>query len=286
VDGIYIAAILVTFLSVVTIGGVLLWKSPRKEYPLLVLAFLLLVPMSPMAFYLVRLPLDGWLQGLLGRTTETYELLSALLYAPITEEPIKLLILLIPWFLSRLDSKNTIRLAMAIGLGFGVGEIWLLATELAKNPRIASLPWYMLGGYMHERFMVCVMHGVFTAVALRHVRKALIRGVLGAMLLHCLLNSPIYLAIINFGGFGVSAWQMILTIWVQFYFLAMLGLLAYFSFGSMQNLSLFINGKAKCPGCGVIYPRPIFAISGIKKRYERCPVCRKWHWTEKLGDPE
>ena len=176
-DGIYIAAIIVTFLSVATIGGILLWKSPRKEYPLLVSAFLLLLPMSPMAFYLVRLPLDGWLQGLLGRTSETYERLSALLFAPITEEPIKLWILLIPWFLSRLDSKNTIRLAMVIGLGFGVGEIWFLATELAKNPRIASLPWYMLGGYMQERFMVCVMHGVFTAVALRQVRKALILGV-------------------------------------------------------------------------------------------------------------
>lgn len=282
---IYIAAAIATIASIAIIGGILLRKSSRKECLFFVSAFFLLVPMAPVAFYLVRIPLDVWLQGLLGQASETYIFLKTL-YAPITEEPIKLWILLIPWFLNNLNSNNAIRLGIAVGLGFGVGEIWLLALELAKNPAIASLPWYLLGGFINERVMVCLMHGVFTATALRQVSKHFPIGLLGAMAMHYLANFPIYLAVINFGGLGKSVWRMILAIWVPFYFLAMVGLLVYFLFGKLtvQNTSLFVNGRAKCPECGTVYIRPIFAISGITKRYERCPACKKWHWTRRLGD--
>jgi Zn ribbon nucleic-acid-binding protein len=60
----------------------------------------------------------------------------------------------------------------------------------------------------------------------------------------------------------------------------MVGLLVYFLSGklTLEKLSLFINGRAKCPDCSTVYIRPIFGVNGVTKRYERCPVCKKWHW--------
>lgn len=281
-QGIYIAAIVTTLLSLIIIGGFLLWRSSRKERAMLVAAVLLMIPMCAIAFYFIRLPLDGWLQGLLGRTSEMYKFLTTL-YAPVTEEPIKLWVLLMPWFLNNLERKNTIRVALAIGLGFGIGEMWLIATKLANNPQIASLPWYSLSGYMNERFMVCIMHGTFTAVALSRIRKGFILGILGAIALHFLGNFPIYLAGRNFGGLGKSTWQLMLHTWVIFYFICMLGLLIYLSFSRLQNLGFLLYGKAKCPECRAVYSRPLFAINMVTKRYERCPVCKGYHWTRKLS---
>lgn len=225
--GIYIAAIITTALSLTIVGGIILRKTSRKELPLLITALLLQIPMCAVAFNFIRLPLDKWLQGLLGRGSEAYKFLATL-YAPLTEEPIKLWVLLIPWFISQLNEKNVVRIAMAIGLGFGIGEMWFIAAKLAKIPLIASLPWYSLGGYISERFMVCVMHGAFTAVALRQLRKAFIMGILAAMFLHFIGNFPIFLAGNNFGGLGKSTWQIILSVWVPLYFLAMVALLACF----------------------------------------------------------
>lgn len=227
--GIYVAAIITTALSLTIIGSFILRKSPKKEWPILVAAMLLQIPMCAAAFYFIRLPLDKFLQGFLGQGSGIYTFLTTL-YAPITEEPIKLWILLIPWFISKLNGKNAVRIAMAIGLGFGVGEMWFVAAQLAKYPQIASLPWYSLGGYISERFMVCVIHGAFTAVALRQFRKAFIMGVLAAIFLHFIGNFPIYLAGNNFWSLGKSTWQVILLLWVPFYFLAMVALLAYFAY--------------------------------------------------------
>ena len=280
-EGIYIAATIATLVSVVIIGGVLFLKSGKEYATFLVLAFLLLTPVAPLTFYFIRLPLDTYLQAVFGQASTTYIFITTL-YAPLTEEPVKLWILLIPWFLSNLNRDNTIRLGIALGLGFGVGEIWLLALEYAKSPAIALLPWYALGGFMTERLMVCIMHGVWTTVALRKIRTRFLVGLLGAMALHYLANFPIYLAAVNSGGLGKSVWQTILAIWVPLYFLGMIGLLIYFSFGklTMQNISLFINGRAKCPACGTVYIRPLFGVNGVTKRYERCPVCKKWHWID------
>lgn len=226
--GIYIAAIITTALSLTIVGSIILRKTPRKEWSLLIVVLLLQIPMCAIAFYFIRLPLDRWLQGLLRQCSGTYRFLTTF-YAPITEEPIKLWIFLIPKYINNLNDKNIVRMAMAIGLGFGIGEMWFIAANLAKSPQVASLPWFLLGGYISERFMVCLMHGAFTAVALRQLRKAFVVGVLGAMLLHFVGNFPIFLAGNNFGGLGKSTWQIILSVWVPLYFLAMVALLAYFT---------------------------------------------------------
>lgn len=273
-NGIYIAAIITTTLSLLIIGSLILQRSLRKDWSLLISAALLEMPMSFLAFYAIRTPLDGWLQGLLGKGSEAYRFLITF-YAPITEEPIKLWILLIPYFLKRIDSKNAVYTALAIGLGFGIGEMWLIATRLAENQQIALLPWYSLMGYVTERFIVCIMHGAFTVVALRQIQKGFIWGALGAMTLHFIGNFPLYLSAIDFGGLGKSAWQIILKIWIMFYFLCMVGVLVSYR---LENLRLLLFGKAQCPECGAVYSRPLHGINMFTKRYERCPVCKKYHW--------
>ena len=77
---------------------------------------------------------------------------------------------------------------------------------------------------MQERLLVCIMHGAFTAAALMFFRKKrFLVGFLIALLLHYMGNFPIFLAAVNFGGLSTGKWQTIVFIWIQFYFLAMVG---------------------------------------------------------------
>ena len=64
-QGIYIAAIITTLIAVSLIGGFIFGLSRKEERLHLLVAFLLTLPMSALAFHLVRMPLDSWLKGLL-----------------------------------------------------------------------------------------------------------------------------------------------------------------------------------------------------------------------------
>src|SRR5262249_34695729 len=153
------------------------------------------LPMAAVSFYLVRLPLDHWLVGTLGAGSLAHTVWGTL-KAPLTEEPAKLWLLLAPWFRSRLRDENVPRLGLAIGLGFGVGEAWVVALLFSSDPRVSGLPWFEFGslsGYVVERIMGCVLHGAFTATALHFIRRAPGRAVLLAMGLHFLGNFPIFL---------------------------------------------------------------------------------------------
>jgi hypothetical protein len=208
------------------------------------------------------------------------------LNSTLTEELAKLWPLLLPWFRRRLSKENAPRLGLAIGLGFGVGEVWLVASLLAPDPKFAGVPWYLFGtlnGYMTERFMVCIHHGAFTAAALRVIRWTPGRGILYAMGLHFLGNLPLALAGWNFGGLGERAWAVIVPVWLVLFFFAMIALLIRFFKAAdpegWRGLHHYLLGQAKCPGCGLVYLRPWFAVNMGTRRYEQCPGCQKWHVT-------
>jgi hypothetical protein len=278
--GIYFTAILTTA-AAVAIFGTLLHKLrlPARER-LLWLAAALALPLCPLAFFLDRIPLDHWLVAQLGAKSIAYKWLVTF-YAPLTEEPVKLIPLLIPAIRRDLDARNFVRYALAIGVGFAIGEMWLVADHVARMPALAALPFYQFGGYVSERLMVCVNHSAFVAVALWRWRRRFALGVAGAVALHWLGNFPLSLMAWNAGGLGQTFWMVFTSCFTVLYFLGDLALLGYFAFGRVEGLSLHHPdyGRRHCPECAKDYDAPLWALNFGPTRYERCPHCRHWHWT-------
>lgn len=268
--GIYVAAALTSLLALLIIGGVILVLTPRNEWRFIFGVATLHLPM----------PAIAW-----GLPSAVYATLG-IFYAPLIEEPSKLWWLLVPAFARRLPTENAPRTGMAIGLGFGIGEAWFVASAISSDPGIIDVPWYqfwLLQGYMVERFMTCIFHGVFTAAALRTIRLAPVRSILFAMTLHFISNFPLALSGWNFGGLGESAWSVIVPTWMTLYFFAMVALLIRFLRSAdpegWQRFRLVFLGKAKCPGCGLVFERRWLAINWGTRRFERCPGCKTWHLT-------
>lgn len=275
--GIYVAAILTTAIAV-AVFGTLIRKLKLPANPrLLWLAALMVLPMQPLAFYFVRVPLDHWLTLLLGRDSTTLHWLVTV-YAPLTEEPAKLVPLLVPAIRRDISRANFARYALTIGLGFAIGEMWFIAEVIARNPKFAGVPFYFFGGYLSERLVVCLFHSAFVAVTLWQFRKRFALGIIGAMALHWLGNFPIFLMASNAFGLGQTFWGITLQVWIIAYLVGALALLSYFALGRV-NPGRFLYGRRKCPECGAEYDAPLFAVNLGTRRYERCPHCRHWHLT-------
>lgn len=275
--GIYLAA-LMTSLVAFALAIVVIRRAPQADRGRLWLAALVTLPMQPLAFYLVRLPLNGLFVSLLGSGNEVYEWLTTL-YAPLTEEPAKLVPLLIPVILRDICPTNFVRYSLTIGISFAIGEMWFIANQIARQPEFAAVPFYEFLGYGIERLMTCVFHTAFVAITLSQLNRHLLIGFAGAVVAHWLGNFPIFLMAWNVGGLGKEAWMALVQIWIVVSFLGALVLLSYFSFGRVSPARWFY-GTRHCPGCEVDYEPPLlFAINFGPIRYERCPHCGHWHWT-------
>jgi hypothetical protein len=275
--GIYIAALLTSLLAIAGVGTVIhRLKQPATGW-LLVAAILISLPLQPLAFYLVRLPLDHWLAGHWPRTSFFYQCLASL-YAPLTEEPAKLLVLLIPAVRRDIRPDNVCRYALAIGLGFALGEMWFVAERVSHQPALARLPFYQFGGYINERLMTCVFHSAFVAITLSSLRRHWVLGLVGAVLAHWAANFPLTLMAWNAGGLGRATWEVIVGLWLVGLFMAAMTWLTYLIFGRVLHLRL-MYGLRHCPECDTDYEPSVLAINNGEKRFERCPHCRKWHWT-------
>jgi hypothetical protein len=206
--GLFIAAAITTALALCGLA-VLLRRS--DDWRPVALAFAVALPLAPLAIYLVRLPIDGLLRntfGIAGVVT-----IISLFYAPLSEEPAKWLTAAVPKVRQAIV-KDPIVLALAAGLGFGIGEIWFLAYALIKSPGYPDLPFWMFGGFVIERLEVCFLHGAFLVppfYALASGRSFLLGGAAG-MVSHFLLNFPIYLASINAFALGEN-WKPFLLLW-------------------------------------------------------------------------
>ena len=113
-------------------------------------------------------------------------------------------------------ARNAIALVLAIGLGFGIGEIWFLAVTLFVSPGYPDLPFWQFGPFLTERLEVCFLHSVFVLMPIvcLTLRYPVRLGGLAGMLLHFLANFPIYLAQIDLFAIGRPAWQQALTLWI------------------------------------------------------------------------
>lgn len=212
--GIVIAAIITAAFSIFVIGAYIRAISSRHDVSVLILAFLIALPAQPIAFYFIRQPLHGALLQWLGAGG----LLTAitLFYAPVTEETAKWVAFLSPTLRNALRPDNAVAIAIATGLGFGIGEIAFLAERLSRVPQIAALPFWSFSGFLFERLLVCFLHGAFVVWLFQRVAegKSFWPGALLAMALHFALNFPIYLVGINFLGIGPGAWASVLVLYV------------------------------------------------------------------------
>lgn len=276
--GIHITALLTTLVAVAVLGPIIHRLRQPADARTLWLAAVIALPLQPLAFYWVRIPLDHWLAAHLGSSSSLYTWLTTL-YAPLTEEPAKLVPLLIPAILRDIRIENFVRYALAIGVGFAIGEMWFVADRVAHIPQFAGLPFYQFGGYLGERLMTCVFHSAFVSVSLWCLRSRFILGLMGAATLHWLGNIPIFMMSLNVGGIGKTAWANLIALYLLLYFFAALGLLAKFAFGKVSPARAFY-GRRKCPECNAEYEPPLVALNFGHTRYERCPQCNRWHWTK------
>lgn len=247
-------------------------KSPTHvPAPFLWLIFILCLPLEPLSFYCMRLPLINLVKANWPAVLPHL----ALAWAPLTEDTFKLLPLALPQFRQQLNEKTYALLALAIGFGFGIGEGWLVGYLMASDPKVAGYPFYYYGGYIGERLQVCILHAYFTSWALRAWGPRFPIGVLMAMSLHYLLNAPIIFIRLLPPGFH----PVVLVL----YSLLLLGVTLYAASQLAQailgpvNLARLILGRARCPECQQVYDRPWLAANLGPKRYERCPHCKKWH---------
>jgi hypothetical protein len=172
--------------------------------------------LQPLAFYLVRLPLDGALRAVLGIGIGRGWTIAGLFYAPLTEEPAKWLVLAAPAVKAKLAPASAVPLALAIGLGFGIGEIWFLAQAIVVSPSYPDLPFWAFYGFAIERLEVSLLHGAFVALPVARLAQgqSFWPGALAGTALHFLVNFPIYPAQIDLFGLGGPAWRIILLTWV------------------------------------------------------------------------
>jgi len=272
--GITLMAIITTCLAFGLIGGIITFKSPNRIKLVLFLVFLANIPIFFFAYFGFRLPLDEIIRFLI-INNDIYGFIKNF-YAPITEEASKLLVFLPLYFFRKIDFDQLHWYAFAAGLGFGTGEIWFLASVLALDPYISSLPWYFLSGFLIERLCVCFLHGSFLYGSLYYIsRKKYVYGLLYGFGFHLLTNFPIYASyVLNLQENMICIY--LLSFWVIIMGGIMFMLTSKLYYGKLR-MGYMLMGQAECPECGSIYDRPFFGINLVTTRIERCPHCNHFH---------
>ncbi len=267
-------AIVTTCLALGLIGGIITFKSPNRIKLVLFLLFLANIPVFFFAYFGLRLLLDEIMRSFL-TNIDIYGFVKNF-YAPVTEESSKLVVFLPLCFFRKTDLDQLHWYAFAAGLGFGTGEIWFLASVLAQDPYISTLPWYFLGGFLIERLCVCFLHGSFLYGSLYYIfRKKYVCGLLYGFGFHFLTNFPIYaINVLNLQENMI--WIYLLSFWVVIMVGIMLMLTNKLYYGKLR-IGYMLMGQAECPECGSIYDRPFFGIVLVKTRIERCPQCKRFH---------
>lgn len=280
---------LATTLLAFAVGGSLMWQfSPKSGRRSLLPLMLLSLPLSPLAFFCVRTPLllQGLDPPLVNPLPPAIRDTIRLLYAPLTEEPAKLLPLAVLWAMGWwpvISKKRIASIALALGLGFAVGECWLVAYMVAakNDPKLAALPWYAFGGFLNERLICVLTHALFVMPTLWLSRRGWKLAPLGlflGMTLHYLGNAPIILMHHNAIALGQPTWQVLVQLWLILLAILALVLMILMRYGT-EMLKRVWKAEVICPECGMKYKQPLLmALNMGTWRYEQCGACKRWHW--------
>ena len=270
---IFIAASAATIMVVFFYVSYILRISLRRDYSRLLTAFLLTIPLSPATNYSVKALLDELIKLIISNQSGIYQLIT-MTYAPLISEPIKLLPLLLPFLYLRINRENFVSFGMALGVGFGVGEIWLNAFRSSQIPSESYLPiGYVLLGYISEWLMVCLLHGAFTSLALWKLRRRLGWGLAAAMGLHLLAQLPRNLFNLNIGGINRQILRFYMPFHLILFFVLMVLLLTYLRAGKRGLRQIFSGAKIECPECKTSYKRSYWMTHLSTRATEECPHC-------------
>ena len=275
--GIYIAAILTIALSLSLVGVVIHKRIRPSDRLFAALSVIGSAVAFFGAFYLLRLPLDNVFQSVF-QSHPTWYRFASTFYAPLTEEPAKWAILIPPFLAGRINRDNKGAWAICLGFGFGMGEIVFLAQRIASDPQTLTIPWYLSSGFIVERLIVCVVHSALVLVAAEALCYRKLWGMLLPLVLHWLVNVPIYLSYQYPLDAAGIVWGQLLWLWNSLFFFGALVYLAQQMFTPAQRIAALL-GKAVCPECQMLYVRPWLGVNRIGTRYERCPQCKHSHWT-------
>lgn len=246
--------------------------TPAPQRALIAALVLVQLPMCWLALDHVRVPCEHWLEP---RVHPDMLRWLRSVSAPLGEELAKAWPLVVLAATGRLRGAPPVAIGMALGLGFGLGEVWTVAGLLA--PRGDAIgPWWTLGGFMTERFFVCLCHAAFTSVCVYGaVHGRALSGLAAAMGLHFLGNLPLFvLPLLVSRAVG----SYLLQAWFLGFFGVMAAILVRLHTGGWA-VGRVLMGDATCPTCRVTYGRPLFGLNAGTVRYERCPACRTWNWT-------
>ncbi len=224
---IYIMAAITLALSAALWGGLLYALSGRNKK----LLWLLLpgLPLSAFANVAVKRPLVLWLgetgqvepgQGL---ATPLWFIIALSLVPPVIEEAIKVLPLLLPAVRRQVNSLGgALWVGLALGISFGLGEAAYLAYNVAQAPQYAAYPWYAFTGYLSERLIVSLVHGLLTMLVVVGIWRGgwrALGGYLAAVLMHLVVNlgAILYqLDVIPAGAAGLSLLVALLILAIIF----------------------------------------------------------------------
>jgi uncharacterized membrane protein YhfC len=140
-----------------------------------------------------------------------------LLIVGVSEEGIKAAPALFPSVRESVRSRaSAAPMALTIGLGFALGEIWYVAYGIYQHdPAAARLPFYMLGGFIGERLCTIVGHSFMIFLPLRSLlpgKCPFVFGLGAAMLVHTLIDLPALLFQMKFlGVYLVSTILLVIT---------------------------------------------------------------------------
>ena len=278
----FIASILTAAIAVAFAIFVLLKITDAKDRHVVFLCFACTIPMCWLMYYGVRIPFDQWLHSVCSDNEILFW--TRMSYAPLTEEPAKLWPLLIPAVRRSITKRNVVSFAVALGVGFAVGEIFTVAEIIkTKMPEIVDLPWYALGGFISERLMTCFVHSGMTGVALLLITKGYgwFCGLGAAMTLHFFANLPIGMS--QRGWLGNETLSPLLVfLWIIGFAVASCVFLCRFA-KTDKPVGVTVYGHAICPSCDTRYQRSLMkgVNFGFSLRFEPCPECKKWHWTRR-----
>jgi hypothetical protein len=224
---IYIMAAITLILSAALWGGLLYALSGRKKKIL----WLLLpgLPLSAFANLAIKRPLVLWLgeagqvepgQGL---ATPLWLIMAVSLVPPVIEEAVKALPLLLSIVHRQVDSLGSaIWVGMALGISFGLGEAAYLAYNVAHAPEYTAYPWYAFTGYLSERMIVSLVHGLLTMLVVVGLWRGgwrILGGYLAAILMHLVVNLGailFQLKVIPAGAAGLSLLAALIILAILF----------------------------------------------------------------------